>query len=493
MAVGLRRRGNPYGATGFFGYDDTQEQPGYMGFEQVAGVGDAPLPVQTEDQPQLITPIDQAQQPTNDDGFLSSIFGGGALPSQASIDRRQKLAEGLIAQGSQTGEIHSPWEALGRVAQQWTGAYLQSKAEKDAERVTKHRQDQLKGALGDGGDLGAMADKLLASDDPDLVDKGLQIKMQLATQGAKTARKPNPTRNYNRGGEEVTEEWDDAAQAWKPLATAPRYKAGGGGGNDDADAIGGGGGPFPKKVARVIAYNAMRGDPRALMGLSRANGGAQLRQVMAEMVAIGEEQGLSEEQIGSQLAMVRSQYAGFMSGQKAVGTRGGQLELAATAAKGMGKIARDASKKVPRGNFIPLNRLQQLIAGNTGDPNIKAFNGAVTTFINGYTRAVTPVGAPTDAKAQHAYDMLSTAQTQEQFDAVMDILEQEMDTELAAVQQTRDQLGGDFMGEEEQPQQEWAPPGSTAAAAPPQDGATKVVAGKTYVRKGGRWYPQGGK
>jgi len=237
MAVGLRRRGNPYGATGFFGYDDTQEQPGYMGFEQVAGVGDAPLPVQTEDQPQLITPIDQTQQPKNDDGFLSSIFGGGGdeMPSQASIDRRQKLAESLIAKGSETGEIRSPWEALGRVAQQWTGAYMQSKAEKDAEKVTKRRQDSLKGALGDGGDLGAMADRLLASDDPDLVDKGLEIKMQLATQGAKTARKPNPTRNYNSGGQEVTEEWDDQAQAWKPLATAPRYKTGGGGGGGDGD------------------------------------------------------------------------------------------------------------------------------------------------------------------------------------------------------------------------------------------------------------------
>lgn len=482
MAVGLRRRGNPFGATNFFGYDGQDEdaharQP--MGFEQVAGVGAEQVTPPDEVQPELIQPVEP--QSKGEEGFFSRVFGGGGddggQPSQSQIERRMKLAQSMIDRGQEDGPPGHPLQSIGRAVSQIAGSWMQGKAERQADAAEKSRREALKAALGQGGDIEALADNLLKSNDPAMVDQGLEIKLKIAMAGSKRREKPT-IEDFIEGEQTVQKQFDHDTGEWKEVGRGPRFSR-----QVPGISITNSGGdkpPFSEDVADVMAYNALRGDPRALTGLSRANGGAQLRQVMESMVKIGKAQGLSNDQIGSKLAMVRTQYQGFMSGQRAVGTRGGQLELAATAAKGMGEIAKQQSRKVQRGQFMPLNRVQQAIERNTGDKDIVAFNAAVNSFVNAYARAITPVGAPTDASRDKAYGMLSTAMSQEQFDNVMRVLDAEMDTELAAVQQVRENLGDDFMGDapDERDSGPVSPPAPPQASAPPPKESR--VKGKTY-------------
>jgi hypothetical protein len=228
MAVGPRR--NPYGATTFFGYDDTSAPMGQAPAPQAPWSFLDVAPPPEEFQQQLIQPIEPAQV----QGAGPEVSGGDApaaedFPSEESINRRLKLAQAMMEQGAQGGEVKHPLQAIGYATQQIMGAYSANKAQKDLEAAEKRRRDSLKKALGSGGDLNALAENLMASDDPRLVDQGLEIKLKLATAERK-AGKPGQIRNYNSGGEEITEQFNEETGRWEPLATAPRYKPDSGGG-----------------------------------------------------------------------------------------------------------------------------------------------------------------------------------------------------------------------------------------------------------------------
>lgn len=178
MAVGMRR--TQYGPPPFFGADDQTAPQQYMGFldvagqpqelPQIPGVGDAMQMAQAA-QPEMFEPIKPPEQSAN----LGSMAGDDqAYPSEASINRRMKLAEALMGQQQ---EVNHPLQAIGNAVSKISGAYLESKAQKDLDAADKRRLDAMKGALSGGGDLGALADRLLASNDPDLVEKGLNLKL----------------------------------------------------------------------------------------------------------------------------------------------------------------------------------------------------------------------------------------------------------------------------------------------------------------------------
>ena len=244
MAVGLPRR-NPYGPPSFFGPEldnpYAQQGNGYMGFLDVAqsvptndapGVGtDAPMqqhdglfePVGPQN---AVAPV-QAEQPPME-----------SYPSEASIERRMKLAQALM--GKQQ-EVNHPLQAIGNAVNQIAGAYLENKAYQDQEKIEQRRRDAYKKALGGNtNDLGALADSLINSNDPALVDKGLEIKLQIAAASQKKGGRPD-IETFYEGDESVQKAWD--GEKWVEVGRGPRFAkqvAGAGGGGD------GGGGSVQK-------------------------------------------------------------------------------------------------------------------------------------------------------------------------------------------------------------------------------------------------------
>lgn len=74
---------------------------------------------------------------------MAFIFGGDTGETADSAAAKRKLAEALMAQGSQTGPVASPWEGANRAAQAITGALLA----RSADRATSDADAQVMAAL----------------------------------------------------------------------------------------------------------------------------------------------------------------------------------------------------------------------------------------------------------------------------------------------------------------------------------------------------------
>lgn len=496
MAVALRR--NPFGAQALFDYNsDYEPKPAaqFLGFGQVAGVGTPDVIPPDQQQPELIAPVEAAQVGANEGGDAP---GGGQAQEYLSddeIEARHRLAKAIM--GNQQ-EVHHPLQAIGNAVSQITGAWMDSKASRAASEQEKARREQMKAAVSQGGDINALAERLLQSTDPDLVDKGLALKMQ-AFKAANDGGDAPTTRNFYEGDRVVTKQWDAKTRQWQNVGDgAPRWRARVGE-NDDQDALGAEpgrppAGPFSPDVATMMADRILKyGDPSIMTNLSRANGGAQGRQILERVVTRGRELGLSDDEIAQRYALAKADYSALSRGLGESSRRGSQLLMATHAARGMAQIARQQSRKVNRGQFMPWNRIQLAIQGQTGDPNVKAFYASVNSFVNAYARAVTPVGAPTDAKMKHAFDMLNTAQSQEQFDAVMDVLDQEMEAELKAVGETQSDFRDDYLDRRQVGEREAAGSGSNGPSPEPSSRSAVPRAPKPgdivngYQFKGGNY------
>jgi glutamate-1-semialdehyde aminotransferase len=98
-------------------------------------------------------------------------------------------------------------------------------------------------------------------------------------------------------------------------------------------------------------------------------------------------------------------------------------------------IASKLSEQTDRTGIPVFNSwLQAGQKGITGNPTVSAFNAANETFVNEYAKIMsgsmgnTPVS---DAARAHAHDMLSNSQTKEQYQAVLNVLRQEMGNRMS--------------------------------------------------------------
>ncbi|MFC6309463.1 hypothetical protein E2553_00315 [Paraburkholderia dipogonis] len=186
-----------------------------------------------------------------------------------------------------------------------------------------------------------------------------------------------------------------------------------------------------------MAQQYMAGDRTVLQNLGRgAQGSKNLVALRNEVRKQAQEQGLT----GRDLAASVAEFEGVKSGERALGTRTAQAGMAVNEASQFADIAQEASKAVPRSQFVPANKALNAYQTNTGDPKIVAFGAATNSLINAYARAVSPSGTPTVSDKEHAREMLNTAQTPEQYASVVSMMKREM----AAAQQSPGQVRSEF-------------------------------------------------
>lgn len=114
------------------------------------------------------------------------------------------------------------------------------------------------------------------------------------------------------------------------------------------------------------------------------------------------------------------------SSTRAAGNAAANTAIAARAAEGGADILEQAAGKVDRGDWKRINSALLAAKGEAGIPEVGAFEAALNTFINEYSRAVNPKGTATVSDKNHAREILSTADSPETFKAKMSILRQEM-------------------------------------------------------------------
>lgn len=166
-------------------------------------------------------------------------------------------------------------------------------------------------------------------------------------------------------------------------------------------------------------------------GLARSREGAKLvKEVMKEVPKGGTQ---PADMIANQAELV-----GIKAGQRTIGTKQAQIEMAVTEAKNMAPLALQASNAVDRTKYPTLNSALLAVEKGTGDENVVRLGVATNSLINIYARAINPTGVATVSDKDHARELLAAAWSKGQYAAGVDQLMKE----LAAAQKSPAQVRG---------------------------------------------------
>lgn len=239
------------------------------------------------------------------------------------------------------------------------------------------------------------------------------------------------------------------------------------------------------ETLKFMAEQYRAGDTSVLTNLGRGAQGAQnivrLRQEIQKQNA---GMGLG----GGDQAVRNAEYFGTKAGQRTLGTKQANIELAATEFQQVVPVVQEASKAVDRTKYPDINRLLQMAREKTGDPNIVAFGGGINTLINLYSRAISPTGVPTVSDKDHAREILNKAWSQGQFDAAVGMMQKEIDAALTSPEKVRDEMRKRFIsGTKGNKPSEPASPTTSA----PKVGDRKQFKQGVGVWNGTTWVPEG--
>lgn len=151
-----------------------------------------------------------------------------------------------------------------------------------------------------------------------------------------------------------------------------------------------------------------------------------------------------------EIAKFNAEQAGNLSALRAAGTRAGGIETAAAAFSRSIPLAREASENVPRGKFVPINRLANQYRSLLSNPAYKRFYNANETAITEYAFLIGRGNSGVTVHAQQrAEKILNTADSDEAYQAGMDQLEMEAEAISQAPADARENLLKKLFGEGE--------------------------------------------
>lgn len=216
------------------------------------------------------------------------------------------------------------------------------------------------------------------------------------------------------------------------------------------------------KTLEMMAEQYRAGDTTVMQNLGRGAQGAQ--NIVALRKKIGE-QLLGVGASGTDQAMRNAEFFGVKAGQRTLGTKQANIEMAATEFQQVLPIVVAASNDVSRTHYPDLNRVIQMFETKTGDPAVVKFGGGINTLINLYSRAISPSGTPTVHDKEHAREILNKAWSQGQFDAAVGMMKQEIDAALKSPEIVRDEMRKRF-GLQPQVKKDDTPAAPVAPVAP---------------------------
>ncbi len=195
-------------------------------------------------------------------------------------------------------------------------------------------------------------------------------------------------------------------------------------------------------------------------GLARGASGSAFVKEVTRRVAMGDVS--PEEMMANQAG-----FQGEKAGQRTLGTRTANIEMAATEAASLADLAKQASAKVDRTQYKAFNDVMQAGQRATSSPELRAFTASNTSLINAYARAINPQGVGTVADKEHAREMLSTAFSKGDYEAAIDQLLQEITAARRSPGTVKQEMRDRFTGK--------APAAGADAAAPAAPGGIRFL------------------
>jgi len=228
------------------------------------------------------------------------------------------------------------------------------------------------------------------------------------------------------------------------------------------------------QTAEFLADRVLAGDTRALVGLGRGAQGAENIGKVQKIVAQKAASGAPVSDAAKQILENAANQAAYVTAERTQAQIMAKLSVYGRTAYNAMDIAIKASDAVPRTEFPKANVALNAWKTNTGDPKIKALGQSIDTLINEYARAVGG-GHGTVADKQRAHDALNSADTKEQFRAVVDVMKQEIVLAEHAMPEAREQIKGIYnpkKGEKPPSIEGGTPPPAGAVARKDKDGKT---------------------
>lgn len=241
-------------------------------------------------------------------------------------------------------------------------------------------------------------------------------------------------RTMRMGTNEVTQQYDDKTGNWTEIAKGPAFKP--------TEEI-----SFDPQVLSAMADQALAGDKSVFTNLGRGAQGA--KNIVALRTAMNNKM-LENGWSGKDIAAKNAEFVGMTSGQRTLGTRTANIEMAGTEFANMLPLAREASALVPRSGFLPFGKANVMFDEQTNDPALRQFAAANNSLVNVYARAISPSGQPTISDKDHAREMLSTAFDQKSYNATLDQLEREISAARKSPGQVRESMNRAITGRPEQ-------------------------------------------
>lgn len=185
-------------------------------------------------------------------------------------------------------------------------------------------------------------------------------------------------------------------------------------------------------------------------------------QAMSLAAYIEEGRREGKERTSDDIQKFQAKQAGLNAEERTGATTAANLDIIMRNAHAAIPMAVQASQKVPRGTWVPINKLMQTADSNISDPALKEFKIANLQLAELWARAMNPKGVMRESDRELALQMLSTADSPQTYERVAKQLENFLQRERKAVQEFR---------EHKEPEQHFNPsaPSPTAGGAPHSD------------------------
>lgn len=187
----------------------------------------------------------------------------------------------------------------------------------------------------------------------------------------------------------------------------------------------------------TLAYMAdqyLAGDKSVAAGLGYGNVGAGNRAALRRVIM---EKGKAAGLTGADIAARIAEYNGIMQSERTAGQRSAQVAIAASEANKMADIVLAQSKDFSRTEFRPINAVLAEVEKGGGGVAVRKYAAAINSFINAYARAIAPTGVATVSDKDHAREILSLADSEDQLEGIIDVMKQEMGAAMAAPKEAR--------------------------------------------------------
>jgi hypothetical protein len=190
---------------------------------------------------------------------------------------------------------------------------------------------------------------------------------------------------------------------------------------------------LPPEVVEQLAYQGLNGDKSVFQNLGRGQQGAQnIVAIRSAINRIGTASGKSPQEIGNAMADANANYVGITAEKRIEGARSGASTFANVEMPQAVNLSKEAYSNLPRGQFVPFNKLRRLVDKNLSSPEQAIAHTYDEDAIASYARALNPTGIARKSDIERGENLLSGATSIEAHNAVLDAMQRVVTQRQAA-------------------------------------------------------------